>query len=471
MKPATTAKSKTPSKTPTSAADHKKKRSGPKGVSAPPPATAALASTYDARRRVFKQSFDSPLKVRWTPTASAEMQRELVTLMAEHLVIPGTTPSTALHVGLNAVYRDLMRRSTEGTGSLPPLAIVLLRGDVDASIAGPELYGWLPGLVHLARAPGHVVHFFVVAEPGISQALCSAVEHTLKKKSKKPASVSHPPPRIAAFALELPAASESDPPYAALTALAAKYPTPTVPFYAKAPTRSLSVFARSWMQLLPTTSKLLATTAPAAAAKGKGAKKGSKDSDTTKSSSDAKRAKWAARIKAAEARATAAAAEATTESPLAAAEDEEDAMDVDPVEPTKAVVADAAASVPNDGRPRAVTPMAKLLCRMVHRHEKTRRQLEQARKRGFTTPKRPPRSRTTATASTSLSSTTSKEGGAKRTRRGTSMVLRSASSKSKTPKTPVAASVVTAATAAKRGRDEDDGDRPIQQPAKRHRTQ
>ncbi|ORZ30150.1 hypothetical protein BCR44DRAFT_46919 [Catenaria anguillulae PL171] len=242
----------------------KPKAAAPAAAAAP---TSIRDRELDKRRKVFKQSFDSPLKVKWGSPAPADLQSELLSLLTTRLFPPSAaTPAPAVHRGLQSTFKLLAARicnplkqlSDEAQAKVPTLAIILFRGDLDNTLSGPDLYGWLPGIAQLAKCAGHVVHMFVVTEVGANLQVASAIQQAVENKVGKVV------PRYACIAIEL----GSDLASTDLAALAARFPTPSVPFYTSASDSSNIATFTQWAKLVDKPSllspniKLLETSAP-----------------------------------------------------------------------------------------------------------------------------------------------------------------------------------------------------------------
>ncbi|KAI9188236.1 hypothetical protein H9P43_002627 [Blastocladiella emersonii ATCC 22665] len=226
-------------------------------------APGSIAAREDAkRRRVSKQSFDSPLKVKWSTPAPADLQARFVAHLAES-VLP--TTSAVVARGLRAVARTLQLRAQTPVGSKESvLLVVLFRGDLDL-LAGPELYGWIPGLAQLAAAAGHQVELAVVTVPGAAPNASAALEKRIptaaeaESVKRKP----RPAPRLVALALDLDTSAASAGDVQTLLDLARQFPRPSVPFYDAMGDRASGALVQTWAaKLLPHSVKLLKTSAP-----------------------------------------------------------------------------------------------------------------------------------------------------------------------------------------------------------------
>ncbi|KAJ3367329.1 hypothetical protein GGF31_007580 [Allomyces arbusculus] len=284
--------------------------------------TASRGSIRDQeqekRKRVFKQVFDNPLRVKWNAAATHDDQVQLVDALCR--VLPAVDRRKQVFAGLNscnklltriangepAVRPPSKRKSTSSASGPAPesssttatddqkiqlvqlaptlpadeephmTAVFLLRGDVNAA---PELYSWLPGLVHVAQtrlaagsmAPRGAIVLAVLSEPGFEAQLAPLVHPVAPKAAVVPhlACVAVRIPHVAPDSF--PADPATDSPFTHLQRLLHAYPQPSAPYFESLPPRTELNLAKQWAARVfqPAATRIVATSMPLTGAKPK----------------------------------------------------------------------------------------------------------------------------------------------------------------------------------------------------------
>ncbi|KNE56415.1 hypothetical protein AMAG_02224 [Allomyces macrogynus ATCC 38327] len=147
--------------------------------------------------------------------------------------------------------------------------VFLLRGDVNAA---PELYSWLPGLVHVAQtrlaagspAPTGTIVLAVLSDPGFEAQLAPLVHPVAPKTAVMP--------HLACVAVRIPLVAPSsfptdpstDSPSTHLQRLLHSYPQPSAPYFESLLPRADLDLATHWATCAfrPATTRIIATSMP-----------------------------------------------------------------------------------------------------------------------------------------------------------------------------------------------------------------